>query len=249
VSGAPAPASRAVLALTGHELRLAARRGENLLVTLVIPAVVLAFFSAVGVPGAPGRPVDFLLPGVLALGIIATAFVNLGIATAYERHYGVLKRLGGAPIRRRDVVLAKILAVAVIEVLQAVLLVAIAALALGWRPPGGVQPILALAAVALGTATFAGLGLAMAGALRAEATLALANGAFLVLLLLGGIVLPIDHLPEPLAAVARVLPSAPLVELLRVGLGGAAEAAGAAVLLSAWAVAGVVLAVLRFRWD
>ncbi|MBA2315541.1 MAG: ABC transporter permease, partial [Chloroflexi bacterium] len=148
----PAPASRAVLALTRFELRLAARRGENLLVMLVVPAAVLVFFSTVGVLDLGGRPVDRLLPGTLALGVIAASFVNLGIATAYERHYGVLKRLGGAPLPRGAVVAAKILAVLAIEVVQAVLLLALAWVALGWRPGGAAAPAVGAVALALGTA-------------------------------------------------------------------------------------------------
>ena len=91
----PASPARAMLALAGTELRLTARRGENVLVTIIVPAAVLVFFATAGVvPGIAGRPVDFLLPGSLALAVIASGLVNLGIATAYERNYGVLKRLG-----------------------------------------------------------------------------------------------------------------------------------------------------------
>ena len=54
----------------------------------------------------------------------------------------------------------------------------------------------------------------MAGTLRAEATLGLANGAYLILLLTGGIFLPLGHLPAPIAAVSPFLPAAPLADLL-----------------------------------
>lgn len=246
----PAPAHRAVAALTAFELRLAARRGENLLVTFLIPAAVLVFLATVSVLPADARSVDSLLPGALALGIIAAGFVSLGIATAYERGYGVLKRLGGAPLPRGALVVAKILAVLAIELAQSALLVAVAVAVLGWRPSGPVSVPLALLAVALGTAAFAGLGLAMAGALRAEATLAVANGVFVGLLLAGGVVVPLDGLPAPVAAVASFLPAAPLAELLRVAFAAeAANPAPAAVLLAAWAVAGIALAARWFRWE
>ena len=248
-SRAPAGGGQVIRALTGWELRVAARRGENLLVTLVIPAVVLVFFGLVGVLAIPEPAVDFLLPGALALGVIATSFVNLGIATAYERHYGVLKRLGAAPVTRGQVIVAKILAVGAIEVVQAALLITIAMLVLGWRPPGAVSPPLALGAIGLGTAAFAGLGLAMAGRLRAEATLALANGLFVAFLLLGGIVLPLDRLPGPIAAVASVLPAAALAELFRVALGTGGDALRPLAVLLAWAVAAGGLAARTFRWE
>ena len=141
-ASAPASPLRATTAQAAMELRLTARRGENVLVTIVIPVVVLLFFASVAIlPTGDGPPVDFLLPGVLALAIIATSLVNLGIATGYERHYGVLKRLGGSPLTRGGLLAAKVVAVLVVEVAQVVLLVAIAAVALGWRAgPGASLP-------------------------------------------------------------------------------------------------------------
>ncbi len=246
----PASAAAATLAQTATELRLTARRGENVLVTIIIPAVVLLFFASAGIlPTGAGRPVDFLLPGCLALAVIATSLVNLGIATAYERHYGVLKRLGGSPLTRGGLLAAQMLAVLVVEAAQVLLLVAIAVLALGWTVPAGAAPALLVAAVLLGTLAFAGLGLLMAGALRAEATLALANGLFLVALMLGGIVLPLDHLADPLAAVATVLPAAALADTFRVALGSGGDAVAPVAILVAWGVGAVALTVRTFRWE
>ncbi|HEX5589639.1 MAG TPA: ABC transporter permease [Candidatus Limnocylindrales bacterium] len=246
----PAPALRAVGALAGYELRLTARRGENLLVTIVIPAGVLLFFGTIGVvPGIDGRPVDFLLPGTLALAVIASGLASLGIVTAYERVYGVLKRLGGAPLPAWGLVAAKLAAVLALELVQVAVLVAVGAGALGWRPsPAASLPLLVIALV-LGTAAFAGLGLLLAGTLRAEATLAIANGLFLACLVLGGIVLPLDQLPAPLEAVARLLPAGALADLFRAALTGAPNPVGPAVALAAWAVGAAALAVRTFRWD
>ena len=246
----PASAVAATLAQTATELRLTARRGENVLVTIIIPAVVLLFFASSGVlPTGAGRPVDFLLPGSLALAVIATSLVNLGITTAYERHYGVLKRLGGSPLTRGGLLTAKMLAVLAIEIAQVVLLVGIAVLALGWTVPSDALPSLLVIALLLGTVAFAGLGLLMAGALRAEATLALANGLFLVALMLGGIVLPLDHLADPLAAIAGVLPAAALATTFRVALGSGGDATAPVAILLAWGVGAVVLTVRTFRWE
>lgn len=261
----PAPLRRSVTALTAMELRLALRRGENLLVMLVIPVAVLLFFSGTGIIplATPGSAVDFLLPGSMALAIIATSLVNLGIATAYERSYGVLKRLGGSPLPRWALVAAKIGAVLAIEVVQLLLLLGAAVAFLGWSPTAmvsgdvsggaGLGPVAAVAllvaGVLLGTLAFAGLGLLMAGTLRAEATLALANGLFLGFLMLGGIVLPLDHLPAPLAALASVLPANALADVFRIALGGSADLAGALVLLAAWGLGATVLAARAFRWE
>jgi len=237
------------MAQTATELRLTARRGENVLVTLIIPAVVLLFFASTGVLPTSGRAVDFLLPGSIALAVIATSLVNLGIATAYERQYGVLKRLGGSPLTRSGLVAAKIVAVLVVEVGQVVLLVAIATALLGWSPAPGANPVLLTGIVLLGTLAFAGLGLLMAGALRAEATLALANALFVAAVMVGGILLPLDHLPGALAALARLLPAAALSDAARVALGDGGDAFRPAVILAAWGVASVVLASRTFRWE
>lgn len=246
----PASPIVATVAQAAVELRLTARRGENVLVTLVIPAVVLVFFTSVQVaPITSGHPVDFLLPGSLALAVIATSLVNLGIATAYERNYGVLKRLGGSPLTRGQLLVAKIGAVLIVEFLQAILLVAVAWLLLGWRPASLVNPTLFLAVVAIGSITFAGLGLLLAGSLRAEMTLALANALFLVSLVLGGIIVPVEQLPDWVAAVAQVLPAAALSEGLRIALGASGDALRPLATLAIWGLASNLLARRSFRWE
>ena len=175
---APAGLLRSTAVQTAAELRLTSRRGENLLAVAIIPVVVLLFFASTSLIVTPGTTaVDFLLPGAIALAVIATGLVNLGIATAYERHYGVLKRLGGSPLGRPGLVAAKLVAVGAIVIGQTILLVLVATVVLGWAPGADVSPALLVAALVLGTAAFAGLGLLLAGTLRAEATLALANGA------------------------------------------------------------------------
>lgn len=246
----PAAPLRAAAAVAAEELRLTARRGENVLVTIVIPAAVLLFFATAGiVPGIAGRPVDFLLPGTLALAIIASGLVNLGIATAYERSYGVLKRLGGSPLPRWSLVTAKVAAVLALELLQVALLVGVATVFLGWRAPAGSSLAVGVAALLLGTLAFAGLGLLLAGTLRAEATLALANGLFLGFLMVGGIVLPVDHLPAPLDTIAALLPAAALADAFRVALGSGNDWVGPLLLVAAWGAGAAGLAARTFRWE
>jgi ABC-2 type transport system permease protein len=246
---AAAPLWRMLVAQTAMELRLMLRRGESVLITLVVPALLLVFFATVAVLPAPvggASPVDALMPGVLALAVMSTAMVGLGIATAFERQYGVLKRLGGSPLPRPLLLAAKITSVMAIEVIQVVLLGAIG-LALGWHPAG--NPGLAVVAWLLGSAAFGGLGLWMAGSWRAEAALAGANGLYLVLLLLGGIFVPVSRLPGALAAVAGALPSAALADVLRAVLLPGTGLGLAPAVLIAWAVAAPALAALTFRWE
>ena len=223
------------------------RRGESLLLALGIPVLLLVFFSVVDVlPTGTDDPVDFLAPGVLALAVMSTAMVGLGIATGFERQYLVLKRLGTTPLGRPALLAAKTAAVVVVELIQVAVLVPVA-LALGWRPDGDVAT--ALLAVVVGTVAFAGLGLLMAGTLRAEVTLAAANGLYLVLLLLGGMVVPLAELPSALRGVARVLPAAALSDALHAALGSTAVPGRAWVVLAAWAVAAPIAAAATFRWE
>ncbi|HVE64419.1 MAG TPA: ABC transporter permease [Mycobacteriales bacterium] len=246
-----APVARMLRAQTVMELRLTLRRGESLLLTMVIPIVLLAFFASVDLleTGADD-PLDFLVPGVLALAVMSTSMTGLAIATGFERSYGVLKRLGASPLPRGVLLTAKTLGVLVVESLQTVLLCGVG-LALGWRPSGGVRAAGAtVVLVLLGTACFCGIGLLMAGTLRAEATLAAANGLYLVLLLLGGVLFPLSQLPGPLRAVGEVLPTAALSDGLRAALAdsGSLSARPVAV-LAVWAVVSLGLASVTFRWE
>lgn len=231
------------------ELRLTLSNGEQLLLTLGIPVLLLVFFSKVDVlPTGTAHPVDFLTPGVLALAVMSTAMVSLGIGTGFERTYHVLKRLGATPLGRGRLLAAKITAVVVVELIQFAVLIPIA-MALGWRAGGANWP-LAVAAVVVGTVAFAGIGMTLAGRLRGELNLAAQNGLYLVLLLLGGMIIPWSKLPGALAAVAHLLPSGALADVFRDALDGTAVRPGASwIVLGAWAVAAPALATRLFRWD
>jgi ABC-2 type transport system permease protein len=245
-----APLGQAVAAQALVELRLTARRGENLLALAGIPVLVLVFFSSTSVVAVPGdRSVSYLLPGALALAVIAAGLVNLGIATAYERSYGVLRRLGASPLGRPGLVAAKVASIAAIVAVQSIALLLVAWLALEWRPGAGVSVPLLIATLALGTATFASLGLLLAGTLRAEATLALANGLFVLAIAIGGVVVPTSVLPAPLATVADLLPAAALSESLRQALGTSTGGPLSVVFLAGWTAAAAALAGRSFRWD
>jgi ABC-2 type transport system permease protein len=225
------------------ELILSLRRGESLLITLVVPVVLLLFFGAIATV-----PPDFLVPGLLALAVMSTSMVSLGIATAYERYYGALKRLLGSPLPRLSLISAKTLAVLVIELVQITLLVVLARVLFDWRPAGSWPA--ALLALALGSAAFAGLGLLMAGTLRAEATLAIANGIYLVFLLLGGFILPLDRLPPAIATLAMLLPPGALTAATRAAFGvGSADQSlpELLALLAGWAVVLIGAAAFTFR--
>lgn len=236
-------------AQTGAELSLSLRRGESLLLTIGIPVLLLVFLSELHVlPTGPGRPVSFLAPGILALAVMSTAMVNLSIATGFERGYGVLKRLGATPLGRPALLGAKITAILAVEVMQGVVLCAVA-YGLGWRPTAA-GAVVAVGVVLLATAGFGGIGLLLAGTLRPEVNLAAANGLWLVLLLVSGMLFPLGRLPVGLADAARALPAAALAEALHRSLSTAGAVSGWSwLVLAVWAVLGPVLAAVTFRWE
>lgn len=245
-----APVSQMVRAQAAMETRLMLRNGEQVLLALVIPLLVLVGGSLVAerLDLTAGRAVDLLAPGVLALAVMSTSFTSLAIATGFERRYGLLKRLGSSPLPRSGLLAGKVLALLVVEALQ-VAVITVAALVLGWRPtPGAVGALGALLVVLLGTAAFAGLGLLLAGTLRAEATLAVANLVYLLLLAGGAVVVPAEAYGAPGSALAW-LPSAALGDGLRAALTDGSLPVLPLAVLAAWAIAGAVLTARTFRWE
>lgn len=240
------PFTARVRAQARAEIGMTLRQGEQLLVSVGIPLLLLVFFSVVHVLPVGDHPVRFLAPGVLALAVMSTAMVSLGIGTGFERGYGVLKRLGTTPLGRPALLAAKTLAVLAVEVIQLIVLVPVA-VGLGWRPHLSVGVV--VAAWLAGTVAFAGFGLLMAGTLRALANLALTNGLYIVLLLLGGMVVPLHELPGWLRALARALPAAGLSDALTHGLAGGAVPGRDWLVLGLWAVVTPLLAAMTFRWE
>ena len=243
-----------MIAQAGFELRLLLRNGEQFLLTVIIPIALL-----LGVTLVPAVPLDApagaarvpeALGGVLAVAVIASAFTSLAISVGFDRRSGALIMLATTPLSRQAILGARALATLAMVAIQ-VLLLALAAIALGWRPTASA---LALPAwVILGTAAFAALGFALGGAVRAEATLAIANATFLVLVAVGGTTFPASELPGPLATVVSVLPSSALADLLRwstgtLGGGGATALLVDAALVLGWGIAGALIASRTFRW-
>lgn len=240
--------ARMVVAQAGMEARLMVRNGEQLLLALVIPAIVLvgAVQGSERVGVELSMPaIDAFTPGVLALAVMSTAFTSLAIATGFERRYGVIKRLGASPLPRSGLLLGKVLALLLVEIAQ-VLVLSTIALLMGWSPDVDVAGT--LLTMLLGTAAFASLGLFVAGVLRAEATLAAANLVYLLLMAGGGVVLPTSSYGafEP---VARLLPSGALGDGMREALIHGALDAPSLAILAGWAVLGTILTARTFSWE
>ena len=246
-----APLRRMIAAQARLETRTLLRNGEQLLLTLVIPLLLLAAFGLEPLVnfGAGMSRIDFLTPGIIALAVMSTAFTSQAIATGFERRYGVLKRLGATPLSRPGLIAAKTTTVIAVELLQGALIL-IVAVAIGWRPDASpaavvVVPLLIL----LGTAAFSGLALLMAGTLRAEATLAAANLVYVLLLVGGGVIVPLSKFGEA-RHVLRFTPTAALSGGLRDVLTGAAGVPWADLaVLAGWAVVSIAAAARLFRWE
>lgn len=243
---APAPMLQRVRAQAGFETTTLLRNGEQLLVTLILPALALVALARTASPDlGAGRRIDVATAGVLALSIASTAFTGQAISTAFDRRYGVLRWLGSSPLGRGGLLLGKALAVLAILGVQLVVLGGLAA-ALGWQPAAaGILP--ALVSIVLGAASFVSIALLLAGAIRAEAVLALAN--LLWVLFLGlGLLLPTSVLPGAVQPLARTLPSGALGDAMRASLvEGHWPLAQWAVLL-AWGVAASAVTSRVFRW-
>jgi ABC-2 type transport system permease protein len=243
-----APASKMLAAQTRMELRLLLRNGEQVGLTLLIPLLLEFFFNLPLVYSLDSpRRIDFVVPSVLALAVMSASFTGLAIGTGFERKYAVLKRLGATALSRRTLLLGKTCAVLILQVLQAVL-ICLFGLVLGWRPVG--EPVSAALLIVLGTFAFGGLGLLLAGTVRAEITLASANLVWLVLLFAGGIAIPLSRYPRAAADVLRFLPSAALSD----GLHQVLEHDGGlpvrpALTLLAWAAVALPAAARWFRWE
>ncbi len=247
-----APLRRMIAAQARLETRTLLRNGEQLLLTLVIPLLLLAAFGLeplINLNTGMSR-INFLTPGIIALAVMSTAFTSQAIATGFERRYGVLKRLGATPLSRTGLIAAKTATVIAVELLQGALIL-IVALAIGWRPDASpaavvVAPLLIL----LGTAAFSGLALLMAGTVRAEATLAGANLVYVILLGVGGVVFPLAKFPAGARPVLELLPTGALSTGLRDVLqSGAVFPAGNAITLAVWAAGAITLAARMFRWE
>ncbi len=236
------------LAATGQELRITLRNGEQLLLALVIPLAALVGMTLIDVGAIPSPRVNTVTPGVLALAIMSAGFTSQAIVTGFDRRYGVVKRLAATGFPRWLLLASKGAATAAIVAGQFLVLCLVAALGLGWQGRG--NPLWVAALVVLGVAAFVGLALLLGGTLRAEAVLGLANLVWLVLLAIGGVLIPLANAPGWLRIIGGLTPAGALSNGLRdVLTAGQAPAAASLLVLAAWLLAGWAGTVRWFRWQ
>jgi ABC-2 type transport system permease protein len=245
---AAAPTSRMLAAQTVMEFKLLLRNGEQVGLTLLIP-LLLEFFFNLPLLYSLGttRRVDFVVPSIITLAVMSAAFTGLAIGTGFERKYAVLKRLGATALPRSVLIGGKTLSVLLIEIVQLVLICGLGFM-LAWHPHG--DPFLALLLVVLGTVAFGGLGLLVAGTLRAEVTLAAANLIWLVLLFAGGIAIPLSKYGGAAQDVLQYLPSAAMSDGLHAVLQhGNGLPLRETLTLVVWAALALPAAARWFRWE
>lgn len=240
-----APRRSQVLSHALTEAKLVARNGEQLVLALVIPVALLV--GARALADRLGVDARTFPASVLALALFSTTFTSLAIATAFERRYGVLERLAATPLGRNGLLAGKAVAFTGIAAVQ-MLLLAVVALALGWRPALTPLPWLVgiATAVAAGIA-FANIALVLAGRLRAEGVLGVANLVYILLAGGGAVVLPLSAYPGWLRPLLAALPTGALGEGLRNAASGVL-APWPLLVTALWALLATLLARKAFRW-
>jgi len=244
----PASLTRRIMQQGRYETITMLRNGEQLILAVVLP--LMALIGLVVTPfldGLGSSRVDVATPGILALCAMSTAFTGQGIATGFDRRYGVLRFLSTTPLGRGGLIAGKILAVLVVLALQVLVVGAVAGL-LGWQPrleawlPG-------LGLLVLGAAAFTALGLLVAGTVRPEATLAITNLLWILLGALGGIVVPSERLPALLQGLVHFLPSGALGQALRDAFLMGVVPFPAVLILLLWTVLAGAAAIRWFKWN
>jgi len=232
-------------AQTRMELKLLLRNGEQLLLTMFIPITLLIGLTLLPIADLGEDRAARVLPAVMMVAIMSTAFTGQAIAVGFDRRYGALKRIGATALPKWGIIAGKSGAVGIVVVLQSILLGGIG-VALGWRPTA-VGLLVGAVVIALGTVMFATLGLLLGGTLRAEIVLALANIVWFVLLGIGSIVLLDDVVPDALLHVVRLVPSGALTLALDTAVAGGVDWLSIAVLV-VWTAIGGTAAVRWFRF-
>lgn len=246
----PAPGRAALRTVVRRQIRmellLTARRGEAVVLAMGVPLLVLLGAGLTRATNLPtGDRLGFVVPGVLALTVMSTAFTGQAITTGYERSYGVLKRLGASPLTRPGLLFAKTAAIGCLVAVQ-VLVLALVGVAVGWRPEFG-QLVPAAGVTVLATAAYTGLALLIASLLRPETVTAAATLIYVLMLAAGGIMFAA---PDLGVAGWFLLPLAAHAEALRDTLTGGTGVPGAIWLsLALWAAVALTAAARAFRWE
>ncbi|MDO5750722.1 MAG: ABC transporter permease [Rothia sp. (in: high G+C Gram-positive bacteria)] len=241
-----------VLSQGVYETKAMLRNGEQLMLNIAFPVMALfglrftTFLDDYAAQLGTSR-IQLAVPGVLTLCVISTALSGQGIATGFDRRYGVLRFLSTTPLGRNGLILGKLIAVAAVICIQFALVCAVS-FGLGWQAePYQLQR--ALTSMWVGGAAFTALGLLIAGTVRAEATLAIVNITWAILAAIGGVLVPVWAYAQPWQTIVTALPSGALGEALRADFFESSFSPWQHVLLIVWALVIGFAASRLFKWS
>jgi ABC-2 type transport system permease protein len=231
---------------TKWEFFLNARNSEQALLLVLIPIVILFVLTKTAIIGGENTEVFAAFATVVTVSTFAAGFTSLAIATAFERRSETLVFLGTTSLTRVEVVLAKSLGSFLLAIFAG-LFTLIAALILGWNPT--LSTLLLPFWMMLGVVSVSGFAYLLAGTLRAEAVLAIANGIFVLVLMFGGVIFTFS---ETITNVLEFLPPLALKNVIEFSVaptnGGDTNVIKAMCVLIAWGAAGHILASRFFKW-
>ena len=235
-----------------YETMAMLRNGEQLMLNIIFPVMALIALRFTGLIDEYANSVgvsrmDAAVPGVLALCVISTALSGQGIATGFDRRYGVLRFLATTPLGRNGLIMGKCIAVLVVVAIQFTL-VAVLGYGLGWRPDA-IAVSRSIITMLMGAGAFTALGLLIAGTVRAEATLAIVNIAWVILAGAGGVVFPLKSFPDWYAGIVAWSPSAALGDALRGNFIQHQWLADPHWVLIVWTVVIGFIASRKFKWS
>ena len=238
--------ARRLTTQTKWEFLLNARNSEQALLLVLIPILILIVMTKTTIIGGETTALPLALATVLTVSTFAAGFTSLAIATAFERRSETLVFLGTTSLTRAEVVLAKSLGSFLLAVFAGLFTI-IAALLLGWTPTFLI--LLTPLCMILGVFSVGGFAYLLAGTLRAEAVLAIANGIFVLVLMFGGIIFTFG---DTMTNVLEYFPPLALKGLIQYVVSeqnpGATSVIKAISVLGAWGVAGHLLAFRFFKW-
>ena len=239
-----------------HQLRseqlLFWRSREAAFFVFIFPLLLFVLLSSVYTGRYQGRPAAWaVLAGILGYGAANTGFAGLALLLVARRELGFLKRIRSTPIPAATYLSAVLCSILIVFLLQAFALFALGKVLKDTPVPH--QFISLVLVVLLGAAAFAGMGLGIASLIRsADGSSAVVNTILLPSAFLSGGFGPTAHYPRVLRAIGDVLPLKYFVQLIyAVYLHGHQiwDRPGAVAVVTAWGVAGALVAVRRFRWE
>lgn len=244
-----------VLHQSRYEIRTFLRDPAATFFTLALPVVFLVLFVTIFGNQTLESGIEtstYYVPGIVALAVISATFVNLSITLTQQRESGVLKRVRGTPLPSWVFIAGRVATAVALGLVMAVLLVTLGRLLYGVAVPGSTIVGFVLALM-VGAAAFSALGIAVTALIPTEAAgPAVANAVTLPLFFISGIFVPSESIPSWLSSIAGVFPVKPFSDALLTAFNPATTGLGIAwgdlAVLTAWGLAGVVVASRAFRW-